>query len=297
MAESSESVAESVPDAKIALPSELFRTVVSLLLFVHLFSVGLGIATGSAAGSSALLTNIKMRTPGIEPYLWQLWLDHGYDYQLINFMPMFDDTSSMDWPYHLEATLNYTDGRPSEVVEIPGDKVWPADRRERLQQLPKSLAAFSQWPEGPTIGETVKDHRHEVGGSIGAALLREHPGAESVALRWYYHRGLISAETRQPDPPTWTPTDPRFFVTVGRMVVTLVDDQPQSMDILPQGEISPLKPQSRDSKSSSSTGASGTAAPVASGVTPPATNAPAQSGAPKDGSAKDASAKSKAESN
>ena len=169
------SPSETAADATVELPNELFRTIVSLLVIIHLFVVGLAIATDSPAGGTALLTNIKTRTPGVEPYLWQMWLDHGYDYELINFMSMFDDTSSMDWPYHLEATLNYSDGRPSEIVEVPEEGVWPADRRERLQRLPKCLASLSQWPEGPTIGEQTNDTRHAIGGSIGAGYCANIP--------------------------------------------------------------------------------------------------------------------------
>jgi hypothetical protein len=280
---------ESAPDAKVELPSELFRTIVSLLLIIHLFVVGLAIVTDSPAGGSALLTNIKTRTPGVEPYLWQLWFDHGYDYELINFMPMFDDTSSMDWPYHLEATLNYSDGRPPEVVEVPGDGVWPADRRERLQRLPKCLATLSQWQDGPTIGEPTNDTRHAVGGSIGAGLLREHPDASSVTLRWYYHRGVTGAERLNADRPLWTPTEPRYFATVGTMRVEISDDQPESMDVLPKAEVSPLKQRAGASEAPAATPRS----TKSSGA-----NAPAKNGATKTGPATDSSApKSKTEPN
>jgi len=252
------------PEEKISLPSETFRTVVSLLIFVHLFAVGVAMLTGNPNGNSTLLSNVKMRTPGLEPYVWQLWLDHGYDYNFMGFMPMFEDTASMDWPYHLEATLNYGPGRSPEVVELPEPGIAVADRRERWQQLPRALAAFSQWPEGPQIDDTVRDRRHQIGGSIGAGLLHEHPDAKFVTLRWYYHRGKTAPEIRLPELPPWTPTDPRYFVTVGTMRVELSDEgRPESWDILPQAEISPLKPQKSGAASATSPSAGSIAAPNA----------------------------------
>jgi len=292
MAESSESVAKSVPDAKFSLPSELFRTIVSLLLFVHLFSVGLGIISSPDVGTSTLLARIKANTPLIEPYLWQLWLDHGYDYRLIGFMPMLDETASYDWDNYLEATLRYADGH-EKVLELPEEGVWPSDRRHRLQQMAKFMAMNSKMQDGPDPEEYQNNNRHLVGGSIGAALLRENPDATSVVLRWYYHRGLTGAEVRGPEPPVWTSTDPRFFVTVSRMIVTLVEDQPQSMDILPLGEVSPLKHESGNGKASGPSSASDSGAAVSPGAKSSQVKAPANDGAAKDSS----TLKSKAESN
>jgi hypothetical protein len=221
---------------------EWFRTLVSFLLVVHLFAIGLAITTGNPNGNAPLLMNAKVRAPGVEAYLYQLWLEHGYDYDYIGFMPMFEDSSSMDWPFHLEATINYGSGRKPEVIEIPEPGVGPADRRQRLQQLAKALAAFSQWSEGPQIPDAMNDRRHQIGGSIGAGLLHEHPGAKFVTLRWYYHRGKIAPELRMAELGPWTPTDPRYFATIGNMRVELSPDgRPESMDILPTGEVSPLK--------------------------------------------------------
>lgn len=252
------SVSES--DEQIPLPSEWTRTIISLLVIIHLFAICIAILTGNDNGNSTLLTNIKTRAPGIEPYLWQMWLDHGYGYDYISFMPMYEDTSSMDWPYHLKATIDYGPGRTPEVIELPADGMEPSDRRQRWQQLPKALAAFSQWQEGPQISDVLTDRRHEIGGSIGAGLLREHPGSKFVTLNWYYHRGKIAPESRMADLPEWTPTDPRYFVPVGTMRVELLDDKPQSMDILPVGEVSPLKPRTSATSSKSASSAADSAA-------------------------------------
>ena len=164
------SVSES--DDQVPLPGEWTRTIISLLVIIHLFAICIAIFTGNPDGSSTLLSNVKFRTPLVERYLLQMWLDHGYDFNYISFMPMLEDTSSMDWPYHLEATIDYGPGRKPEVVELPEQGIALSDRRHRWQQLPKALAAYSQWPEGPEIGEEVSDVRHEVGGSIGAGILR-----------------------------------------------------------------------------------------------------------------------------
>jgi hypothetical protein len=69
------------------------------------------------------------------------------------------------------------------------------------------------------------------------------------------------------------------------MVVTLADDQPQSMDILPQGEISPLKPRSGNSKASTPSSAGDGAAAVSPGAKSSEVKAPANGGAANDSSA------------
>jgi hypothetical protein len=260
---------ESASDANSGLPGELFRSIVSLLLFVHLFAVGLAMLTGNVTSNSALLLNIKARTPGLDTYLWQLWLDHGYDYHFISFMPMFDETASVDWDNRLEATLNYADDR-QERIDLPEAGIWPSDRRHRLQQLAKFLMTYSQWPEGPQVGEAEINYRHLVGRSVGGALLRENPAATSVTLRWYYHRGLTGAEVRGNEPPAWTPEDPRYFVTVGTMRVELVDGQPESMDSLPPLEVSPLKTKPEGGKQSAALSANGDAAKDAAAKAPSA---------------------------
>ena len=269
---------ESVSDAKIELPSELFRTIVSLLLFVHLFSVGLGIVTSADVGTSSLLMRVKMKTPLLERYLWQFWLDRGYDYHLISLMPMLDETASYDWDNHLEATLNYADGQkkivelpelgnlPSDPKRLEPEFRVPSDRRQRLQQLSKFLAMCTKWPEGPDPDEFQNNNRHLVAGSIGGSLLRQNPDATSLILRWYYHRGLTGPEVRAPEPPTWSPIDKRYFVEVGRMKVELSGDEAVSIDPLPIGEVSPLKPRSTSGKSSGArpSGAPATESPKAS---------------------------------
>jgi hypothetical protein len=277
MADSSESASE----ATVALPSELFRTIVSLLLFVHLFAVGLAMLSSSEAGSSYLLNRVKVNTPLLQPYLWQMWLDRGYDYRFFAFMPMQDETASYDWDNHLEATLNFADGR-QKTVELPEADIGPSDRRQRLQQMAKFLLMTSKWQDGPDPDECQNNNRHLVGGSIGAALLRDNPGAKSVLLRWYYHRGLTGPEVRSNEVPTWAPDDSRYFVTIGRMMVTLFDDRTESIDIEPLGEVSPLKPRASKAKSTGATGAN--AAPAI---------APSAAGSATENS----SGKSKAESN
>ncbi|HEX3999819.1 MAG TPA: hypothetical protein VHX65_14810 [Pirellulales bacterium] len=263
----------SATKEEIALPSELFRTVVSLLVVIHLFVVGVAMLTNNRNGICTLLMNVKTLTPGVEPYLSQLWLDHGYDYNFIELMPEFEDTASLDWPYHLEATLDYGSGRAPEIVELPEAKTEPADRRQRLQQLAFALAEYSKWPEGPDIPDVFNDRRHRIGGSIGAGLLREHPGAKFVTLRWYYHRGKLHPETLMAELPAWTPTDPRYFTTIGRMRVELSDDgTPESIDILPQGEVAPLKSETIKSETMKSEAKPAAEAPAKSA---PTNNAPA----------------------
>ncbi|HEV3418036.1 MAG TPA: hypothetical protein VG056_14515, partial [Pirellulales bacterium] len=121
-----DAIVEPVPSPEMRMPGQQVRTIVTLLLLLHLFAVWLAIMTSSESGASSLLRDIKEVPRFIEAYLTQFWLDRGYDYYLMN---------DQNWDFHLEATVKYADGHSEGPILLPEPDLWLGERRQRYQQL------------------------------------------------------------------------------------------------------------------------------------------------------------------
>ncbi len=223
-------------------PSQQVRTIVTLLLLFHLFAIGLAIMTGSESGASQLLGNIKLRTPGLDPYLTQLWLDHGYDYGLTS-------EEAWDRDIHLEVTVNYLDGHKELIIWPPLSGMWPSERRQRYEQLATFLAKNfmiasneERYPADDVAAAV--ERKHLLARSVGAAYFGEHPGeVASVTVRASAHRGQIVEELSTSEHPP-EPGDKNFYQMLAEMSVVLDGHgRPVSVDIPPVLEVAPLKPQ------------------------------------------------------
>jgi hypothetical protein len=216
------------------MPSEGVRTIVSLLLFLHLFALGLGIMT-SDYGSSDLLRDIKEKTPGLESYLTQFRFDRSYDYHLMN-------DSQLDWDHRLEATVRYADGHTDKPIVLPEPGIWPSERRQRYQRLAWYVAMFALRAADEDAKEIDTQRKMELPKAIGGGLLRQHPDAESVSLRCIYHLAIIrelflnSTDSHERDP-----NDSRYFLTDVDGMVVMDHGQPTYFENLPIAEVSPVR--------------------------------------------------------
>ncbi len=216
------------------LPRQEVRGIVSLLIIVHLFFVFLAMLTSTDSGASPLLRDIKEYTPGAEPYLTQLWLDRGYDYHLMNDQPL-------DWDHHLEATIRDKDNK-LESLTLPAADMWPSERRDRWARLAWFVDYFVIRATGDAPLAIDVFRKNLLSGSIGAGLIHQHPGAYSVSLRCYYHRGISRTEMADPDVHVRDPNDSRYMEKVSDVsVVITADGRPQTFDNLPSLEVSPLR--------------------------------------------------------
>lgn len=217
------------------LPGQEIRGIVSLLIIVHLFLVFLAMSTSTDSGASKLLRDIKEYTPGAERYLTQLWLDRGYDYHLMNDMPL-------DWDHHLDGTIHYPDGK-QETLTLPEPSMWPSERRDRYAKLAWFVDYFVTRvtaADPPLEVDVIR--KNLLPGAIGAGLIRQHPDASSVALKCVYHRGISRNEMADADVRTRDPNDARYTEKVSDVSVVLTPEgRPQTFDNLPTPEVSPLR--------------------------------------------------------
>ncbi len=218
---------ESVSSAR--MPSEGIRTVVSLLLFVHIFVVFLAVMTSSDSGAADFLRDMKERT-GLDSYLTQLWLDRGYDYYLMN---------DQNWDFHLEATVHYADGHADDPLVLPEPKLAP-ERRQRYQQLAGLVAQNIARAASPDAREIDAERKSLLPQSIGGALLQQHPGAESVGIKCIFHRGISRDELRSENPKDNDPFNPQYFTTSSDLSIVMDHGTPTVFENLTPLEVSPV---------------------------------------------------------
>lgn len=230
------------------MPGDTVRTIVTLLLLIHLFVVGLAVATSSESGASQLLRAIKEQPRFIDAYLTELWLDRGYDYYLMN---------DQNWDFHLEATVTYADRHKEGPIQIPDLDLGPGERRQRYQQLAAFVANYIARAGAPEASALDGERKLLLPEAIGAAFLKTSPNAVSVSLKCIYHRGISREELRSENPKDRDPFGPQYFTTVGDMTIVLDRGRPTVFENLPALEVSPLKkPGAESNPSSSPNGAS-----------------------------------------
>jgi hypothetical protein len=103
------------------------RTLVSLLLFVHMFALGLVFFSNFEGGDwdSVLLDRMKV---AVRPYLYPLWLDRPYHYHLTY-------GHELDFDHYIDVALVGSDTSKETVIRLPDDSLGIGPRRERYQRL------------------------------------------------------------------------------------------------------------------------------------------------------------------
>jgi hypothetical protein len=238
------------------MPSEPVRTIVTLLLFIHLFAVGLAIMTSSESGASALLRDIKERTPLLEPYLTQLWLDRGYDYYLMN---------DQNWDFQLEATVKFADGHVEGPMVFPDPNLWSGERRQRYQQLAGFMGNYIARASAPEASALDGERKLLLPEAIGGGLLRQNPNAETASLKCIFHRGISREELRSENPKDRDPYGPQYFMAVGDMTIVLDRGRPTVFENMPAVEVSPVRRPSQVKPATPASSSSGSTAPAQDG--------------------------------
>jgi hypothetical protein len=236
------------------MPSEGVRTVVSLLLFIHLFVVSLAIMTSSDSGGAEFLRDMKEKT-GLDSYLTQLWLDRGYDYYLMN---------DQNWDFRLEATVRYADGHSDATIVLPEPDLSPNERRQRYQQLAGLVAQNIARATSPDAREIDVERKSLLPQAIGGGLLRQHPDAKSVSLRCIFHRGISREELRSENPKDNDPYNPQYFTTSSDLSIVMDHGSPTVFENLTPLEVSPVR-RSNDGRAKPSATSSPSTAPAGGG--------------------------------
>ncbi len=179
------------------LPAEGFRTLLSFLLFLHLFA--LFVAVASNVGPVSAVRRQLANVPLVRPYLQWLHMDLGYNYH-------FTHATELDVDHVIELELGQAaDG--AAAVQFPVQGLRPRVRARRYGNLMYTLSR--------RLGDD------SVGGvlpvEISQRLLAERQidrGKHQLAVK---RQLLIPRESMEAlDPAVRDPYDPQWYETVYR---------------------------------------------------------------------------------
>jgi hypothetical protein len=148
--------------------SQGVRTILSLVLFVHLFALGVAMLSNPRDGMTSPLL---LRLGGIRflsGYLQLLWMDLGYDY--FHTYGYNEFVASISSDHQAEIELKMADGSTQTIVSPPVDL--PAFRARRYTNLWNSA--------GRTVGESGVES--VLPDMVAESLLRQR-GAEMATIR------------------------------------------------------------------------------------------------------------------
>ena len=177
MAQRSTSMVPSSDEVPASRLSEGARTLISLLLFVHLFSLGLVFFSNFEGGDwdSDLLRRMKIV---VRPYMFPLWLDRPYHYHLTYAEPL-------DFDHYIEVALTPKESSEPQTVRLPDDELGIGLRRQRFARL---AWHFARRAELQTADELLPL-------TIGGGLLKQQDAARAQ-VRCFRKRPLFLDEVR-----------------------------------------------------------------------------------------------------
>lgn len=122
-------------------PSQGVRTVVTFLLFLHLFAMGVAISSRATAkgGPNASIEMALRKVPGLKQYAQTLRMDLSYTYWLTRGPFPDPDVESDHW---FEVDLTLPDGSQQKIV-LGGAEIKLPQRYWRYQLLAREAARLS----------------------------------------------------------------------------------------------------------------------------------------------------------
>jgi hypothetical protein len=127
------------PPAAVPPATPAWQTIATVLIILHLFALGIGLASGVAGGKS-LLAPALYRVPAVATYLKLLWMNVPYDFHIAS--PLAEDGT-----HQLELTADPASPQPSSVelpAFLPTDEIEPRIRRKRYQDLVANVVLLDQ---------------------------------------------------------------------------------------------------------------------------------------------------------
>jgi hypothetical protein len=146
-----------------------WQTIATVLIILHLFSLGIGLASGVAGGKS-LLAPALFRVPAVAAYLKLLWMNVPYDFHIAT--PLAEDGS-----HQLELSADPASPQPSSVdlpALLPTDDIEPRIRRKRYQDLVANVVLLDQ------LYLELPDRRTELPLAIAERWLRDLKGPHEL---------------------------------------------------------------------------------------------------------------------
>ncbi|HWB14070.1 MAG TPA: hypothetical protein VG826_32890 [Pirellulales bacterium] len=148
------------------VPADWVRTLVSFLIFLHLFA--LCVAVLSNWNPSDLALRLR-RVPLIKPYIEYLGFDQSY-------VPLYGFTFGLeeDTDSTIEVVLKFKDGSESTWT-LPDAGLWPRERRRHDARLVETAA--------DVMPEDYRDYQSIVPQAIAAHFVARHPNVKSGVIR------------------------------------------------------------------------------------------------------------------
>lgn len=191
-------MSRAVPPAEAQGPSDSVRSLVSFLLFLHLFAIGVGVLSRATEGAP-LETRLR-DVPGVLPYIGLLGIDWPYTYFLMG--PLH--TGQPDYDFRMELELKLADGT-TKTIWLPDSEQMSRARRHRYQHLVSTAVTLLQAPtfesrlpegiardlvrvEGAT-GGTIRIHGKTMPEEVFQTLPANYP-----ATPMYEARIIVSGE-------------------------------------------------------------------------------------------------------
>jgi hypothetical protein len=160
----------SSPTEQAALPSQLVRTIVSLALFIYLFTLAVGVAARDLNESPLEATLGQVQ--GLRHLRQLLWIDDSYDYYLTH-------AEEIDVDHSITADVTMPDGS-TKTISLPDPEIRSPLGRRHWQMLAYRLALYSTVPD-------LEPARDIVTQGLAARILAE-TGGKSASIRVRGHR-------------------------------------------------------------------------------------------------------------
>lgn len=124
-----------------AAAAPAWQTAATILIILHLFCLGIGLAS-SVAGGRSLLAPALFRVPLAQQYLKLLWMNVGYDFHIASPLP--EDGSHRLQLAAAQPGASSAAGSLPLPAELPTEDVWPRLRRQRYAQLAYHVAFLDE---------------------------------------------------------------------------------------------------------------------------------------------------------
>ncbi len=126
--------------------SDGVRTVISLLLFVHLFAISLAFWGNFEGAEFDPKPGLIPRMQAVvRPYLYPLWLDRPFQHHLTYGAPM-------DFNHFLEVAITSAEpGDEPSVLQLPAVDAGPSLAANRYRRLAWHIARRAQTPDGADL--------------------------------------------------------------------------------------------------------------------------------------------------
>ncbi|HYO24107.1 MAG TPA: hypothetical protein VEQ85_04080 [Lacipirellulaceae bacterium] len=126
------------PPSSAVGPAPAWQTLATVLVILHLFFLGIGLATNLGGGKS-LLAPALYRVPLATRYLKLLWMNFGYDFDVATPLP--EDGSH---ELVLAAVTAAGQAASEPLAVMPSAEIRPRIRRRRYEVLAQHVAVFDE---------------------------------------------------------------------------------------------------------------------------------------------------------